>query len=272
MLDVTPDDWTFVLTAFIYLWQAAWIVYGFSLLFRKNEDGPFHLVFPVLPPIFYIVFAFALACNVAWLLIWDKQYIEVALVFINLMCCTLYVCLGICIRRTYENGAYLARCNLNKDIWVLRLLVQNGLGVYATWASVAAIFNFAVVITYGTSGISAKQDVGSTVSLIVFTLEILGWWVFDCFVFEKYLRYLFTPYSVVWTSLLGIITKTWDPTNRNSIYTATLLCLVTVLGLVKTILAGYRHYKQPLFTVPKAARSRRQMQDVSFEVRNLLET
>ena len=238
---------------------------------RRTAEGPMYLVFPVFPPILYIVYSFSLACNVAWLLIWDKEYMEVALVFINLMTCTLYICLVVSIRRLNEYGHLMIRHKLQKDIWMIRLVVQNGLGLFAAWGTVAAVFNFAIVLSYRTGLKQSRQsgqDVGSTVSLIIFTLEIFAWFIFDNFVFEKLLRYLFTPYGVIVVSLIGIMTKNWNPSSRNAIYTATLLGTAILMALLKLVLTTWRHYKKPVFS-NKPQNYRRPV--VSFEVRNLLE-
>ena len=66
----------------------------------------------------------------------------------------------------------------SRDIWLVRVLVQNGLAMFATWGTVASMFNFAVVLTYRSG---ARQDVSSTVSLSIFTAEIVLWWIVDNF-------------------------------------------------------------------------------------------
>ena len=267
-LDVTPADWTVLLTPLIYLAQGVWLTYGLILICRQTEEGPMYALYPVMPPIMYVVFSFSLACNVAWLLIWDKQYMEVALVFINLMTCTLYICLVVSVRRLNEFGGLMVRAKLERDIWIIRLFVQNGLAMYACWGSVAAVFNFAIVLTYQTGLTVKRQEVGSTVSLIIFTLEILCWFVLDNFVFERLLRYLISPYIVIITSLIGIITKNFDSTKRNSIYSAALLIMAIILTLIKITLAAWRHYKSPIF-VTKSKKYRRPA--ISFEVSQLLD-
>lgn len=267
-LDVTPADWTFLLAPFIYLWQGAWLTYGISMVCRRTQDGYMYVVFPVLPPILFIVFAFGLACNVAWLLIWDKQYMEVALIFICLMGCTLYICLVVSLRRLGDFGPYMAREKLTRDIWTLRLLVQNGLSFYAAWGSVASFFNFAIVLTYRTGLTADRQEVGSTVSLIIFSIAIFSWFLLDLFMFENALRYIFMPYITVIVSIIGILTKNWDPNKRNAIYTAALLGAAILLATIKFGMSMYRHYKEPIYG-KRSQKYRRPM--VSFEVRNLLE-
>jgi len=109
------------------------------------------------------------------------------------------------------------------------------------------------------------------VSLAIFTMEIVAWWVFDNFVFERLLRYMFTPYAVVLFSLAGIVGGTDDLYRPNSIYVMFLLALTAVLTVVKLVFVVYRHHKYPMF-VPKPSYAL-ELPDVgSVEVHGLLET
>ena len=40
-LDVTPADWTFLLSALIYLWQGLWLAYGLAMFCRRTAEGPY---------------------------------------------------------------------------------------------------------------------------------------------------------------------------------------------------------------------------------------
>ena len=263
-LDVTPADWTFYINALIYFWQSIWLGYGVSMVCRKTPNNVyFYREFPIIPPILYVVFSFSLACNISWLLIWDREYMEVALVFINLMTCTLYICLVVSLRRLNEFGPYLAHNRMFMDIWLMRVVCCNGLAMFASWGSVAAMFNFAVVLTYETG---ADPSAGSTVSLALFSLEICAWWVFDNFVFEKLLRYLYTPYIVLIVSIIGILSKNWDPSKPNAVVVVLLLSTVCILFIVKVILSIYRHYKYPFYASIKESNSTK----YTYEIRHLL--
>lgn len=242
-MDVTPAEETFYMTGFIYVWQFVWLIYGTTLVCRKVAGGHFYTTYPILPPILYVVFSFSLACNISWLLIWDREYMEVALVFINLMTCTLYICLVVALRRLNEFARHMVRENMGREIWLIRIFVHNGLAMFATWGTVASIFNFAVVLIYRTG---AKESVGSIVSLTIFTMEIVAWWIFDNCIFDRFLRYLYAPYIVVLLSLSGIIARNWDATSSTSIFTAALLLLTGLLTLIKTVIMIYRHRKYPL--------------------------
>lgn len=177
---------------------------------------------------------------------------QVALLFVNLMSCTLYVCLVVSLRRLDQFCRLLASSSVSsaaetdfrRDIWVVRLVVQNGLAMFAMWGTVASMFNFAVVLTYRTG---ARQSVSSSVALSIFTLEIVTWWIFDNFIFEKYFRYLVTPYVVLILSIAGITSKNWDPGNGNAVYTLVLFCLVVLLTVSKMALLVWRHRNRPLY-------------------------
>ena len=147
-LDLTPAEWTFFISGLIYAWQLVWLAYGVSTICRRVPGGRGYIYtyFPVLPPILYVVFAFSLACNISWLLIWDREYMEIALVFVDLMSCTLYICLVVSLRRLNDYGAEMMAVGMRREIWMIRVFVQNGLGLFASWGSVAAMFNFAVVL------------------------------------------------------------------------------------------------------------------------------
>lgn len=175
------------------------------------------------------------------------------------MSCTLYVCLVVSLRRLDQFCRLLASSSAaggatfsaaeatgfpRRDIWVVRLVVQNGLAMFAMWGTVASMFNFAVVLTYRTG---ARQSVSSSVALSIFTLEIITWWIFDNFIFEKYFRYLITPYVVLILSIAGITSKNWDPSNGNAVYTLVLFCLVVVLTVSKMALLVWRHRNRPLY-------------------------
>lgn len=208
--------------------------------------------------------------------------------FVNLMSCTLYVCLIVSLRHLHQfcrqssvasssiystsvvstlaSGTSSSAAaavgadedddddDFRKDVWLVRFLVQNGLAMFAMWGTVASMFNFAVVLTYRTG---ARQSVSSSVALSIFTLEIVTWWVFDNFVFEKYFRFLLTPYLVLVLSIAGIASKNWDPTNANAVYTLVLFCVVVALTVAKVALLVWRQRHRPLFGAAVHGRRRR---------------
>lgn len=182
---------------------------------------------------------------VTWLFLWDRQWLDWACVDIVLAPLTLYVCLFISFRRLYENLVSLTQAGARKDIWLTRILVQNGLAFFATWVSIATLLNFAIVLTYYWS---VDVQVSSTVALGLLSLDILVWFSLDTFVFDKFVRYTVTPYIVLVIALTGSVTKNFDLENnrRNSIFTTALLSVACILFVVKILLVAWRHRKYPI--------------------------
>jgi len=245
-LMITPAGWTFgAIWGTIYMWQFIWMIYALTTVCRKDDDGRYIYRLGILPPAFYVMFMVNNIVVVTWLFVWDRQWLNWACLVIVFAPITLYICLIISFKRLYDNLASLRRNGQRKDIWLTRILVQNGLAFFATWVSIATLLNFAIVLTYYWS---VDVFVSSTIALGVLSLDIIVWFTLDTFFLDKYVRYTISPYIVLVVALTGSFTKNFDlDTNRrNSIYIAGLLGVAGVLLLVKLVLVAYRHRKYPI--------------------------
>ena len=245
-IEITPASWTFTIWAFIYIWQISWIVYALVNLFRRTEDGPGYAH----PPIVTVPFCLAYLCNMCfnagWMIIWDRQILEAAFAFLFLIALTLYICLVIVYRSFDANANILIKQNRKADIWLVRMLIFNGIGIYATWTTIATLLNLAIVITYR-SNPAISQDVASTVSLCVLTLEIAVFVSTDLTILDRYTRYTFTPYLVLIVALSGVTAKNWQDGARNSIWGVALLIAAVVAAVTKFAMLFYRHFQKPLY-------------------------
>ena len=245
-IEVTPSGWTFTIWAFIYLWQLSWIIYAVVNLFRNTDQGPAYAH----PSIISVPFCFVYLCNMCfnagWMIVWDRQIMEVAFVFLFLIAMTLYICLALAYRGLDTNANMLLKQDRKMDIWLVRMLVHNGLGIYATWTTIATLLNMTIVMTYR-SNPPIKQDVASTVALGVLALEIVIFLSTDLTILDRYTRYTFTPYIVLIVALTGSITKNWTDGARNSIFSAVLLGVACVAALVKLFLMFWRSFRSPLY-------------------------
>jgi uncharacterized protein YacL len=141
--------------------------------------------------------------------------------------------------------------NLNsvKDIWLNRFLVQNGLGFFLTWLSLASNLNFANFLSYSAN---IDQSIGSTVALVIIIGVIGTYFVLENFIWQRYLVYMFTPWFVVVVALIGSLNKNWSSSspNRNNIITLVLLICVIILIAIKITMFVLYHtkYNHLLFT------------------------
>ncbi|KAL3836104.1 hypothetical protein ACJMK2_021557 [Sinanodonta woodiana] len=245
-LNITPAGWTFSIWGFIYAWQALWLLYSVILIFRKTDAGPIYLNPEVLPPTLFIVYFINLGLNIAWLFLWDQEIIAAAFPVLFLTAFTLYICLFLVYRSTDKYATAIIKENRKYDVWLVRLLVHNGLAIYATWTSIATLLNLAHTIAYKAST-SIDQNDASTVALSILSAEIVAFYSTDIFILDRYSRYTFTPYIVLIVAISGSVSKNYTYGTRNSIFIAVLLAVAIAMGVVKVIVLFWRHVTKPIY-------------------------
>ncbi|XP_066451586.1 uncharacterized protein [Eleutherodactylus coqui] len=244
--DFTPSGWTFMIWNVIYAWQFLWLGYVLSGIFRRSELGWMYLKPNVFPTSFYIVWILNNILNIGWLLLWDREFLIPALVFLSVIAFTNYIVLFISHRALYLYEEWLYR-QRRKDLWLIRIFAQNGIAVYATWTTIASLLNFSVVLTYNGN---IPNDTSTTVCLSILAFEVVLWFCLENFVFDKYVRYTLTVYPVIIVALSGALDKhfTAAAPDRNNIYIAVLLSVACALFVVRLVLVIWRHFKQPIYT------------------------
>lgn len=223
--EITPAGSTFTIWAFIYMYQLAWVVYSMTLLCRNAPD--------ILSSWFYASFSLANIFNLSWLLAWSREYLVIAFVFIVLIALALELTiyfsfkgLDIYIQSFPRKDEFPS----TSDVWCIRLLIQNGLVFYTTWVSVATCLNLTIVIQYDLGANGSKAATGA---LCVLLLLIIGWFVLENFVLEKYTRFVFTEYIVLIVALSGILKKNWTDGSGNQAFVLSLLVLSSILLVVR---------------------------------------
>ncbi|XP_067887077.1 uncharacterized protein [Heterodontus francisci] len=239
--EFTPAGWTFSIWGVIYTWQAVWLVYACSGLCRRNA---LTWMPSVLPCAFYIVWIINNLLNIGWVFLWDREYIIPALIFLALIAFTNYVVLFFSYHALHTQCPWMQKYR-KVDLWLVRILVQNGVAIYATWTTIATLLNFAVVLTY--SGNITSLTSG-TVSLSILAFEVVLWFYLENVVLDKYVRYTLTVYPVIIVALSGSLDKNYNamsPT-RNNIYTAVLLAAACAAFAARVAIVTWRHFKRPL--------------------------
>jgi len=109
------------------------------------------------------------------------------------------------------------------ETWLMRGLVENGLGVYAAWLSVATLINLTIVLAEKTK---TSVATASNVSLVILGVEITTWFLVDVLLLDNFTRYLITPYSVCGFALSAIYHNNKHLNKTNSNYVLIVICLV----------------------------------------------
>ncbi|KAI1889156.1 hypothetical protein AGOR_G00176180 [Albula goreensis] len=244
-IEASLDGWVDSTWIMLNVWSAGWLIYAFSTVLRRNVFGPVCCNPEIHPPSFYLIWIFINIARILWLCLWDRQYIFQALAMKILIpfCC--FAMLFISYRNLHLHGTWLAM-NSPSETWYIRFMTQNGLALYAAWTTIEALVNFGVVLKY----CAGFQD--PPVSTVVLTLLFVGlllWFIFESFVFQKYILYTFSVYPVVILGLGAMFTKSYRFNNipPNTIYCGFLMIVTTILNSIRLVaVCFYRETKKPL--------------------------
>lgn len=225
--DITPAGWAFSIWGVIYTWQALWLVYAVTLICRSQAPN-------VLNWLFHALFILSCGFNSSWIIIWQRMHITAASVILFAIAFNLY---GLLVLSYYRFNKLYNVSTPKIDFYGIQALVHNGIAFYATWCTVASLLNMTIAITY-VHGV--KGETAGTIALIILTVEILAWFIVENTVLEKYLRYTVSQYPVLIVALSAIISKHWDSSKRNPIFSLVLLVLVLILFVARLGLVIYR--------------------------------
>ncbi|XP_072235019.1 uncharacterized protein [Leuresthes tenuis] len=242
---ITPSGWTFAIWSIIYVFLALVVVYFLSGICRKNAYGYFYCSPAILPLGFFGSWCLNLALNVGWLFLWDRRSMVAALVFLILITLTNYAMIFFSCYGLKNYGAWLNKYH-KVDLWLHRVLIQNGIAIYATWTTIASHVNLAIVLDYNAN--MTSTDAG-TVSLSILTVVLLVWFLLENSILDKHVRFILSIYPFVIWALTGVYTKNYNtaaPT-RNNVFIAVLLAIACVLFATRVLLVVWRQIKRPLY-------------------------
>ncbi|XP_035508785.1 uncharacterized protein LOC118321536 [Morone saxatilis] len=242
--DITPAGWTFSIWGVIYTWLTLMVIYITSYVFRGSWAQC------LLPYAFYFCWLSSMVLNIIWLLLWDRESMLAALVVLIMIAISNYSALFFCCFATDYYGLWLQSYH-RKDLGCLYILVQNGLALYTTWTSIASLINFSVVLHLW----GVDKSTAATASLCILFGEVMGWFILENWVLDRWVRNILTVYPVVIVALVGNILKHFnraDPTT-NSVFMVVLLVLACVLLFFRICTVIWRNIRRPLHS-PGSAR------------------
>nr|XP_061810195.1 uncharacterized protein LOC133601103 [Nerophis lumbriciformis] len=205
--EITPSGWTFSIWSVIYVWLTLMMIYILANICRR------------------------------WMIS--------ALVFLILVASTNYGMVFFICHGLHVYGAWLNKYH-KVDLWLIRIVVQNGVMIYTTWTTIATLINLTIVLTYE-ANLSATD--AATVSYCMLAVVLLLWFFLQNVVLDKHVRYILIDYPVVIWALSGNFDKNYnaESPSRSGIFIVVLLAASSLLYVVRLVLVFWRHYKQPLY-------------------------
>jgi len=234
-LDITPSGWAFSIWGVIYVWQALWLIYGWSFVFRPKSTK-------TVPLLTYVLFSISCLLNIGWLYSFSNYEVSISFVVLLVLSLILYGTLGGALITYYYKIKHLQRSQ-RVDLILTPILLHNGLAVYATWTTVATLLNMGIIMQY-TGG--NKQD-ATTVGVVVLSilmLEEILWFLFENTILDRYTRYVYTIYPVLIWALSAIVTNNIDDDDKketNAIAVGALV-LSGLLLLLRVVVVVVSHF------------------------------
>lgn len=131
------------------------------------------------------------------------------------------------------------------DLYITRLLVLNGIALYASWLTVATQLNFIIVLEYFAN---VDTTTAATVGLSILTMEIIIYFVLENTVLDRFARFIFIVYPLFIWALSGSLAAHWEVEmyRRDPIFTVVLLVLVIVFFIARIVLWIVFAFVRPL--------------------------
>ncbi|KAK7881774.1 hypothetical protein WMY93_030183 [Mugilogobius chulae] len=239
----TPALWTFFVWDFIYFWVLAMFLYFVSGLCRRTAYDWMYTTPAALPYGFHISLLANLCLNITFLFLFDREVLFSVMFTSGLMTVTDYTLLIFSCHGLKIYGAWLYKYH-RIDLWLYRILVQNGVALYATWGTLSTLLNLTIYLQHQKG---ASRCDCATVSQLLLLMILFVWFLFENFYFDEHVRYIFTIYPVIMLWLSGNIDNL-DPRTHNFFFGVIILIICCLLFLARVILVSWRHHKRPLYS------------------------
>jgi len=246
-LEITPHEATFGIWGAIFLFQLFWMIYALTTLCTQTVGGFLYYSPPFISPVLYIFYTINMGCNVTWLFMWDREYLELSLAFLAACTFSSYLCMAVAMHSLNKHGGKLMVQHKAHHIRSAIALILNALGLYAGWISFGTLLELGVLLKFK---IGISDHIASSIVLGAQSLVVVLYGCIDMVMFEKHFRYVYTPYLPVIGGLVGSLYQNWDLDKPNTVFTVAVLASISMLFLIKLIMSCVRCRSHPVFKRP----------------------
>ena len=121
--------------------------------------------------------------GIIWSYVWGNTYQEIAFSLLFLMWAFILAAISVETVHLYRVTPDMKMSMKYKiDLWITRLLVVNGMCIYATWLTVATLLNFGIVLQYYAG---VNETTTGAVMLWLLSVEVLAYFAVENTVFDS---------------------------------------------------------------------------------------
>ncbi|XP_068566017.1 uncharacterized protein [Cebidichthys violaceus] len=241
---ITPAQWALFVWDFIYFWIFAMFLYFLVGLCRRSAYDWMYTMPAVLPYGFHVSIIINICLNITWLFLYDRELLLPALIISTLMTLSDYMILFFSCHGLKVYGAWLNKYH-NVDLLLIRILVQNGFAVYATWGTLSTLLNLTIYLQHKTEIFRCDC---AMLSLLLLLMELLAWFLLENFYLDEHVRYIVTIYPVVILWLTGTLSNSGSPESQAYIFAAFILAISWIIFVARIALVAWKNHKRPLYS------------------------
>ncbi|CAF1440984.1 unnamed protein product [Rotaria sp. Silwood1] len=252
LTEFIPASWTFSIWGIIYCWQAAWLIYAITRIPRKSYINYLYIVPNTLHSSVFIFYIINMILNIGWLFIWDRGYFGWSSLVMFFMFITILVPMIITHVLLQPNRLIYFNSKRKLDIWLVRILVHNGLAIYSTWLYLATLLNVTIWIVHVHNKNFQLITATSTAALALVLVGIIFYFICENFIFYFSMAYTFSPWFVMIFTLFGVLSKNYtrnDIPDRNKFYAFMLFIICCILFIIRLGLFLVRYYRSRIPTI-----------------------
>lgn len=173
---------------------------------------------------------FLTVLNMAWTQFMSWEIIKPTTGFVFGLLVFLYAALICSYAGLYKQRYFIRQL----DYWLIHLLVNNGIAVYATWVTVAALRSLALnMISF--QGI--KHEFAVTIGLGILALSMVIWFILENTLLKEHLQYTITIYPVlIWVMAASVIFNLNRVSRISTVIMEALLSMSCTFFLAKFLL------------------------------------
>ncbi|XP_020507725.2 uncharacterized protein [Labrus bergylta] len=240
---ITPAQWAMFVWDFIYIWLFAMFIYFLAGLCRRDAYDWMYTTPAVLPYGFHVSMIVNVCLNITWLFLFDRELMLPMLIISAVMMISSYMILFFSCHGMKIYGAWLHK-HRNADLWLFRILVQNGIAVYSTWGTLATLLNLTIYLQHQTEALRCDC---AMLALVLLLMQLSAWFLLENFYLDEHVRYIVTIYPVVILWLTGILSNSSSPESSIYIFVALILAISCVMFVARAALVTWKHWKQPFY-------------------------
>jgi len=226
--------WITYMWIFIFIWQAAWLAYGVSTIFRKSSSDYLYKYPPVMHWLIYLNFSITNLLHIFCLTLWSQNLFGFATFYTALMFISLYIAVFMSLFKLSDYQREMYYTEKTRDVWSIRLLVQNGLFMYAAWSFVMFLITLSITLVHELK--FSKENAHLLIIILMF-IKLVAYFLVENFVLYRYCKFIFTPWLVYGLFLADLVfypNKTeyqMSPTMANSYWSYKFSHAVSILNL-----------------------------------------